>query len=113
MFLVNYVNPLLGDNEVPVLVKLRCCEVITKYRHIQISPNNLQSIGQGVYGCLISDIPPKNDCINTFLQIYAIEAFNSLLRYDSIINFTSPFLKIILQVYTSLLELDIGLIKYL
>ncbi len=41
--------------------------------------------------------------MDTFLQIHSVYAFNSLLRYDFIINFTSSYLSNILQVYTSLL----------
>ena len=41
--------------------------------------------------------------MNTFLQIHAVHAFNSLLRYDFFVNFTSTYLNNILQVYTSLL----------
>lgn len=51
--------------------------------------------------------------METFLQIHAVFAFNSLLRYDSIINFTSSYLSNILQVYTSLLEIEVSMIKCL
>lgn len=51
--------------------------------------------------------------METFLQIHAVYAFNSLLRFDMIVNFTSPHLKNILQVYTSLLEIEVSMIKCL
>ena len=48
-----------------------------------------------------------------FLQIHSVHAFNSLLRYDFIINYTASYLSNILQVYTSLLEIEVSIIKCL
>jgi hypothetical protein len=51
--------------------------------------------------------------MDTYLQIHSAHAFNSLLRYESIINFTASYLNNILQVYTSLLEIEVSIIKCL
>ena len=67
-----------------------------------------------MYGCLISNLNQvDNSSIETFLRIHAVYAFNSLLRYDFIIKFTSSYLGNILQVYTSLLEVESSIIKCL
>ena len=51
--------------------------------------------------------------METYLQIHSVHAFNSLLRYESIIKFTASYLNNILQVYTSLLEIEVSIIKCL
>jgi hypothetical protein len=51
--------------------------------------------------------------METFLQIHAVYAFNGLLRYDYIINFSAPHLNSILPVYTSLLEIEVSMFKCL
>lgn len=74
----------------------------------------MSEIGGGVYGCLVSNTNhPDGSSMETFLQIQSVFAFNSLLRYDFIINFTSSYVSNILQVYTSLLEIEVSIIKCL
>ena len=51
--------------------------------------------------------------METYLQIHSVHAFNSLLRYDFIINYIASYLNSILQVYTSLLEIEVSIIKCL
>jgi hypothetical protein len=38
-----------------------------------------------------------------FLKIYACNAFNSIMKYDSIVEFIKPYLQDILKIYTQLL----------
>jgi hypothetical protein len=45
------------------------------------------------------------------MKIYACNAFNSIMRFESIVNFIKPYLQQILKIYTSLLEVDITIVK--
>lgn len=45
------------------------------------------------------------------MNINACNAFNSLLKYPSIVEFVKPYLQDILKIYTSLLEADVSIIK--
>jgi len=47
----------------------------------------------------------------TFLKIYAINAFNSLMKYDQIETFVKPFIPELLKIYTDLLEADASVMK--
>ena len=47
----------------------------------------------------------------TFLKIYACNAFNSLMKYPVIAEFIRPFIPDILKIYTDLLRADASIIK--
>ena len=47
----------------------------------------------------------------TFLKVYAVNAFNSLMRYDKIAAFIKPFIPNILKIYSDLLRVDSSIIK--
>ena len=53
-FILNIIKPLLNAQDSPSIIKLRCCEILTKYNYIIIPENELGDIAGGVYGCLVS-----------------------------------------------------------
>ena len=47
----------------------------------------------------------------TFLKIYACNAFNGLMKYSAIAHFIRPFILDIFKIYTDLLKADASIIK--
>jgi hypothetical protein len=50
-------------------------------------------MAESIYTCFLT---PGKDEKELYLKIYACNAFNSLLKYDPIIEYIKPFLKNIL-----------------
>lgn len=40
-FILNIVKPLLSSQDTPTIIKLRCCEILSKYSYIQIPESEL------------------------------------------------------------------------
>ncbi len=104
--IVENVKPLL-DEKHHIFVRMRACQLIASYNHLQLPKEHLTDIAAGIYNCLLVGNSEKQ----TFLKIYACNAFNSILKYQEIVEFVKPNLKDILKIYTSLLETDISIIK--
>ena len=80
------------------LIRSRGCEIVAAYSFISLPENELQSVFQAVYTCLM-------DQKNIYLNIYAVSAFSQLInKYDKFLAHIIPYLADILPVYTNLLK---------
>lgn len=61
-------------------MRARACNLIASYNDIDLPEDNLSEISMLVYNCLLVGDAEKE----TFLKVYACNAFNSLLKYNQI-----------------------------
>lgn len=106
VLIVSEVRPLLRDDQ-HLLVRMRACQLLASYNYLDLPEEHLVELATSVYTCLLVGPGEKQ----AFLKIHACNAFNSLLKYPSIVEFVKPHLQDILGIYTSLLEADVSIIK--
>jgi hypothetical protein len=96
-FIVSYILPILKGNT-NSMIKAHGCEVIAVYKYVDLPENQLQTLFQFIYNCLV-------ESKDTYLNIYALEAFTELIcKYDSFLSLIVPYLQNILNVYTTLMK---------
>lgn len=98
LLITSYVKPLLKEDN-HLLVRARACQLLASYNYLELPEDSLIDIATLTYNCLLVGNSEKEN----FLKIYACNAFNSLLKYNQIIEFIKPHLQEILRIYTSLL----------
>lgn len=104
--IVTFAGPLLRGEQ-PTLVRARACQLLASYCELELPGECLLELAEGVYACLLTEGGDSE----VFLRIYACNAFNSLLKYPSIVEFVRPHLPNILQLYTALLEADLSVLR--
>ena len=106
LLVLSYVKPLLSS-EHHILVRARACELISYYSYLELPEEHLTLLAESIYGCMMVGNTEKE----TFLKIYACNAFNTLMKYSTIAQFIRPFIPDILKIYTDLLPADSSIIK--
>ena len=81
--------------------------MIASYHYLELPEDKVGDLALLVYSCLLVGSTEKE----IFLKIYACHAFNSIMKYDNIVEFVRPYLPDILRIYTALLETDTSIIK--
>ena len=106
MLVLNYVKPLLAEGN-HIMVRARSCELISCYNYLDFPQEQIGDVASQIYNCLLVGNSEKE----IFLKIYACNAFNSLMRYEKIEEFSQPFIPDVLRIYTDLLQADSSIIK--
>ena len=52
ILVLNYVKPLLGD-ENHILMRARSCELISSYIYLDLPEENIVSVAELIYGCMM------------------------------------------------------------
>jgi hypothetical protein len=96
-FIVGYILPILKGNT-NSMMKAHGCEIIAVYKYVELPEDQLQTIFQFIYTCLV-------ESKDTYLNIYALKAFTELIcKYDNFLAIIVPYLQNILNVYTTLMK---------
>jgi hypothetical protein len=74
---------------------------------LDLPQENITDLAGLIYSCMLVGKSEQE----IFLKIYAVNAFNSLMKYDQIEEFVKPFIPDLLRIYTELLEADPSVIK--
>ena len=75
----SYVKPLLAEGN-HLMIRARACELINHYSYLDLPEENITDLAGLVYSCMLVGKSEQE----TFLKIYAVNAFNSLMKYEQI-----------------------------